>query len=122
MGSRGVNVDDNDDVDDNDHHNNDDKDHDEHHNQNDQQSNYNARFQPSPLDLLSSEHKRLLLQDLKESQPPLFPPVLRHTPISYKATKSSRNTSLGSLDQTIPYQTKPLQTKPYQTKPTVNLL
>ena len=96
--NRGDNDDDNDNVDDNDQHNYDDKDHDEHHDQHDQQSNYNARFQPSPLDLLSSEHKRLLLQDLKESQPPLFPPVLRHTPISYKATKSSRNTSLGSLD------------------------
>ena len=68
----------------NDHHNNDNN-HDHASKDQDQQSNFNARFQPTPLDLLSSEHRRLLLQDLKESQPPLFPPVLRHTPISYLA-------------------------------------
>ena len=85
------------DADHNDHHNNDNN-HDHASKDRDQQSNFNARFQPTPLDLLSSDHRRLLLQDLKGSQPPLFPPVLRHTPISYKANNSSRNTSLGSLD------------------------
>ena len=72
------------DADHNDHHNNDNN-HDHASKDRDQQSNFNARFQPTPLDLLSSDHRRLLLQDLKGSQPPLFPPVLRHTPISYKA-------------------------------------
>merc|ERR1711884_862808 len=49
-GSASENEDNDDNNDAHDNHNNDDKDHDEHHNQQHQRSNYNARFQPSPLD------------------------------------------------------------------------
>ena len=39
-----------------------------------------------------------MLQDLNHSSPPLFPPVLKHIPVSYKVTQLHRQTSLGSLD------------------------
>ena len=51
-----------------------------------------------PLQLLSPAQKRFLLQDLNTSNPPLYPPVLRHCPVSYKPTQMHKQTSLGSLD------------------------
>ena len=51
-----------------------------------------------PLQLLSPAQKKFLLQDLNTSDPPLYPPVLRHCPVSYKPTQMHKQTSLGSLD------------------------
>ena len=69
-----------------------------HPNLDDRYSNQKPQFKSTPLQLISPAQKKFLLQDLRNSSPPLFPPVLRHTPISYKATQSTRQTSLGSLD------------------------
>ena len=51
-----------------------------------------------PLDSLNAQQKKFLLQDLRLSDPPLFPPILRHCPVSYKANHLTKQTSLGSLD------------------------
>ena len=51
-----------------------------------------------PLHLLNPQQRSFLLQDLRLSNPPLFPPILRHCPVSYKANQLNKQSSLGSLD------------------------
>ena len=57
-----------------------------------------STYLSTPIHLLSPDQKSFLLQDLSASDPPLYPPVLRHCPVSYKATHLYKQTSLGSLD------------------------
>ena len=89
--------------DDNDHGNNDNNnDHNDDHNDDNDDHNddhcHSASYLSVPLHLLSSDQKKFLLQDLSLSDPPLYPPILRHCPVSYKANQLNRQTSLGSLD------------------------
>ena len=59
---------------------------------------HSSSYLSTPLHLLSPDQKRFLLQDLNLSDPPLYPPFLRHCPVSYKANQLTKQTSLGSLD------------------------
>ena len=52
----------------------------------------------TPIQLLTKDQKSFLLQDISRSDPPLFPPTLRHLPVSYKASQMDKSTSLGILD------------------------
>ena len=72
-------------------HNDDDNDHND-------DNRHSAPYLSVPLHLLSPDQKKFLLQDLSLSDPPLYPPTLRHCPVSYKANQLNKQTSLGSLD------------------------
>ena len=52
----------------------------------------------SAIDQLSPQHRDLLLQDIQNSNPPLFGAVVSHNPVSHKATNLQTESSLGSLD------------------------
>ena len=52
-----------------------------------------STYLSTPIHLLSPDQKSFLLQDLSASDPPLYPPVLRHCPVSYKATHLYKQTS-----------------------------
>merc|ERR1739844_143708 len=77
---------------------NDHNDHDDHDDDHNDDHCHSASYLSVPLHLLSSDQKKFLLQDLSLSDPPLYPPILRHCPVSYKANQLNRQTSLGSLD------------------------
>ena len=50
------------------------------------------------LDDLSEEQRNMLLQDFVDSVPPLYPPILSHSPVPYIDKQAYRSTSLGRLD------------------------
>ena len=50
------------------------------------------------LEDLTINQKNMLLQDFKDSAPPLYPPMLTHNPVPYIDKHSYRTTSLGRLD------------------------
>ena len=67
-------------------------------NTNDKSENPKITTSSTPLDHLSDKHKAMLTQDIQQSIPPLYNPVLTHNPVSYKATQLESETSMGSLD------------------------
>ena len=70
----------------------------QHHQQQQQQASGDLCTQPTALNMLSEQQKSLLYQDFQRSDPPLLPPILTHHPVSYKASLSERESSLGALD------------------------
>ena len=66
--------------------------------QSNQQSSVDLSTQPIALNMLSEQQRSLLYQDFLKSDPPLCPPILTHHPVSYKASLSERESSLGALD------------------------
>ena len=50
------------------------------------------------LEQLSPQQKNMLLQDFVDSAPPLYPPILSHSPAPYIDKHAYRSTSLGRLD------------------------
>ena len=50
------------------------------------------------LEDLTEEQRNMLLQDFVDSSPPLYPPILSHSPVPYIDKQAYRSTSLGRLD------------------------
>ena len=50
------------------------------------------------IENLSQEQKDMLLQDFVDTAPPLYSPLLSHSPVPYISKQSYRATSLGKLD------------------------
>ena len=69
-----------------------------HQQQHQQQHQADLAVQPVALNMLTQQQKSLLYQDFQKSQPPLLPPILTHHPVSYKASLSEKESSLGALD------------------------
>ena len=55
-------------------------------------------FPTELLDNLTTDQKNMLLQDFKDSAPPIYPPILTHNPVPYIDKHAYRTTSLGRLD------------------------
>ena len=57
-----------------------------------------AEFPTVLIDQLNEDQRNMLLQDFLDTTPPLYPPILSHSPVPYIDKQSYRSTSLGRLD------------------------
>ena len=55
-------------------------------------------FPTTILEDLTEEQRNMLLQDFVDSAPPLYSPILSHSPVPYIDKQAYRSTSLGRLD------------------------